>query len=82
LEKSCIPHKVVAALIGRIDAKAHRKEEIFEVKALHLEPGMIVDNALVAELKSALKACAAWHKTPKVIVRYATKPGLAKRLSG
>jgi uncharacterized protein YcaQ len=69
------------ALIGRIDPKAHRKEGIFEVKALHLEPGVIVDDALVAEVKSALHACAAWHKTPQVVVRYATEPGLAKRLS-
>jgi uncharacterized protein YcaQ len=28
------------ALIGRIDPKAHRKVGIFEVKALHLEPGV------------------------------------------
>jgi hypothetical protein len=35
----------------------------------------------VAEVKSALQACAAWHKTPQVIVRYAPKRGLAKRLS-
>ncbi len=69
------------ALIGRIDPKAHRKDGIFEVKALHLEPGVVVDDALVAELKSALRACATWHKTPQVVVRYATKPGLAKRLS-
>jgi uncharacterized protein YcaQ len=69
------------ALIGRIDPKAHRKEGIFEVKALHLEPGVVVDDALVAELKSALQACAAWHETPQVIVRNASKPGLAKRLS-
>jgi uncharacterized protein YcaQ len=69
------------ALIGRIDPKAHRKEGIFEVKALHLEPGVVVDDALVAELKSALQACAAWHETPQVVVRYATEPGLAKVLS-
>jgi len=69
------------ALIGRIDPKAHRKEGIFEVKALHLEPGVIVDDAMVAEIKAALQACAAWHKTPQVVVRYATEPGLAKRLS-
>ena len=69
------------ALIGRIDPKAHRKEGIFEVKALHLEPGVVVDDALVAEVKSALQACAAWHKTPQVVVRYATKPGLAEQLS-
>ena len=69
------------ALIGRIDPKAHRKEGIFEVKALHLEPGVVVDDALVEELKSALRACAAWHKTPQVVVRYAAEPGLAERLS-
>ena len=34
------------ALIGRLDPKAHRKEGIFEVKALHLEPGVVVDDAL------------------------------------
>jgi uncharacterized protein YcaQ len=69
------------ALIGRIDPKAHRKEGIFEVKALHLEPGVVVDETLVAEVKSALQACAAWHKTPQVVVRYASEPGLADRLS-
>src|SRR5512134_2996748 len=68
-------------LIGRLDPKAHRKEGIFEVKALHLEPGVVVDDALVAEVKSALQACAAWHKTPQVIVRSATEPGLAEHLS-
>ena len=69
------------ALIGRIDPKAHRKEGIFEVKALHLEPGVAVNDALVAEVKSALQACAAWHKTPQIVVRHATKPGLARQLS-
>jgi len=52
------------ALIGRIDPKAHRKEGIFEVRALHLEPGVVVDDALVAEVKSALRACARFaHRT-------------------
>ena len=71
------------ALIGRLDPKAHRKEGIFEVRALHFEPGVKVDEPLVTELKAALRACAEWHKTPKVIVRSAPagKPGLAKRLS-
>jgi hypothetical protein len=43
--------------------------------------GVVIDDALLAELKSALRACAAWHKTPQVVVRYAAKRGLAKRLS-
>ena len=57
------------------------KDGIFEVKALHLEPGVVLDDALVAEVKSALQACAAWHKTPQVVVRYTNEPGLAERLS-
>jgi uncharacterized protein len=68
-------------LIGRLDPKAHRNDGLFEVKALHLEPGVIVDDALVAELKGALQACAAWHNTPRVVVRAASKPGLAEHLS-
>ena len=68
-------------LIGRLDPKAHRQAGLFEVKALHIEPGVRVDDALVAELKSTLRACAAWHQTPQVVVRQASKRGLAKRLS-
>jgi uncharacterized protein len=68
-------------LIGRLDPKAHRKEGIFEVKALHLEPGVIVDDALITALKNALKACAVWHNTLQVIVRKTTEPGLAECLS-
>jgi uncharacterized protein len=65
------------ALIGRLDPKAHRKEGIFEVKALHLEPGVVVDDALIAAVKSTLQACADWHQTPQVIIRDTTEPGFA-----
>jgi uncharacterized protein len=64
-------------LIGRLDPKAHRKEGIFEVKALHLEPGVVVDDALVEAVKTTLQACAIWHQTPQVIIRDTTEPGLA-----
>lgn len=69
------------AIIGRLDPKAHRKDGIFEVKAVHLEPGVIVDDTMISSLKQALQACAAWHKTPQVIIRAASEPGLAERLS-
>ena len=57
------------ALIGRLDPKAHRKEGIFEVKAIHFEPGVVVDDLMIAAIKSALQACAAWHKTPQLLIR-------------
>ena len=68
------------ALIGRLDAKAHRKDGVFEVKALHLEPGATVDDRLVEELAAALGACACWHCTPEVVVRRSDPPGLAGKI--
>jgi uncharacterized protein len=66
------------ALIGRLDPKAHRKERRFEVKALHLEPGVAVTDELVADVAGALRECAAWHKTPEVDVRWSDPPELAE----
>jgi uncharacterized protein len=68
------------ALMGRLDAKAHRKEGLFEVKAVHLEPGVPVSDDLVASLAGALRECAAWHGTPEVQVRRSDPPEVAKAL--
>jgi uncharacterized protein len=57
------------ALIGRLDAKAHRKERMFEVKALYLEDDVEPDDHLLSEVRSAIQACADWHKTPEVVIR-------------
>jgi uncharacterized protein YcaQ len=57
------------ALVGRLDAKAHRAEGRFEVKVLHLEAGVRPGRALLADLARALDACARWHGTPEVRVR-------------
>jgi uncharacterized protein YcaQ len=55
-------------LIGRLDPKAHRKEGLFEVKSLHLEPDAVINDELIAGIASALRECAAWHKTPRVVL--------------
>lgn len=68
------------SLVGRLDPKAHRKEGVFEVKALYLEPGVNVTEELVADLAAALRECAAWHRTPKVVVRRSEPKGIAARL--
>ena len=67
-------------LVGRLDPKAHRAEGVFEVRGLHLEPGVHADDELVAGLARALRDCAAWHRTPEVIVRRAEPPDLADAL--
>jgi len=68
------------ALVGRLDAKAHRKQGTFEVRAVHLEPGVPVSGELVAAVAGALRDCAAWHGTPDVQVRRSDPQELAEAL--
>ncbi len=67
-------------LVGRLDPRAHRKEGIFEVKSLHFERGVVVDDDLLAELKRTLHACALWHETPHVVIRESADPSIAQML--
>lgn len=67
-------------LVGRLDAKAHRKDGVFEVKALYLEPGVRATERTVAEVTAAIRDCARWHGTPRVEIRRADPPGLLPRL--
>jgi uncharacterized protein YcaQ len=61
-------------LVGRLDAKAHRAEGRFEVKALYLEDGVVADDALAAAIAEAIQRCADWHATPTIeIVRSAPR---------
>jgi uncharacterized protein len=62
------------ALVGRLDAKAHRRDGVFEVKSLYLEDGVKVSGALLADVATALREAAAWHGTPRVEVGR-TSPG-------
>jgi len=68
------------AIVGRLDAKAHRRDQRFEVRALHLEPGVAPDPPLLAALAAALIACAAWHQTPHVEITATDPPEAAAGL--
>jgi uncharacterized protein YcaQ len=67
-------------LVGRLDPKAHRADGIFEVRAIHLEPGVKGTPELAQGLADVLCRIAAWHKTPKVVVRETQPPGFAGKL--
>ncbi|HSU15939.1 winged helix-turn-helix domain-containing protein [Longimicrobium sp.] len=69
------------ALIGRVDAKAHRSEGVFELKTVHLEPGVRITQGLVDDVARAVRECAAWHRTPCLAVRRSNPPELAAKLS-
>lgn len=53
-------------LVGRLDAKAHRGEGVFEVKALYLEPDVAPTERLLEDVAAAVGASARWHGTPQV----------------
>jgi hypothetical protein len=67
-------------LIGRIDAKAHRSTRVFEVKGIWLEPHVNASAALIADVAGALRELAAWHGTPRVLVRRSDPRGLTRAL--
>jgi uncharacterized protein YcaQ len=54
------------ALVGRVDAKAHRADGIFELKSLVLEPDARISERFVRDVAAALQRCASWHGCPQV----------------
>jgi len=56
-------------LVGRLDAKAHRAEGTFEVKAIYLEDGVQADAAMTHDVVAAIKQAADWHGAPRVAIR-------------
>lgn len=55
-------------IVGRLDAKAHRAQGVFEVKALYLEDGVRVTQGLATDINAAIKRCATWHDTKEIAV--------------
>jgi uncharacterized protein YcaQ len=69
------------ALVGRVDAKAHRKGGVFELKSLVLEPGVRVSERFVRDLAAAFIRCARWHGCPQVVLTHAEPAGIAAPLA-
>lgn len=67
-------------LIGRLDPKAHRKEGVFEIRALHLEPGVRLTDRMAREVATAIRDLARWHGTPRVELRRTDPPAALPRL--
>lgn len=75
-----LPILVCGALVGRLDAKAHRAERVFEVRALHLEASVTADHALAAHIADAVTRCARWHQTPVVRVTQTAPTSFLRKL--
>ncbi len=75
-----LPILIGSAIVGRLDAKAHRKEKIFEVKELFLEPGVKPDDSLIRQIGLAIQKCAIWHGASTVTVTKGPTVKLAKQI--
>lgn len=69
-------------LIGRLDAKAHRRDGVFEVKALYLEDGLELTPSVARDTARALADVAAWHGTPAVRIRKSSPSPFGRLVRG
>lgn len=67
-------------LIGRLDAKVHRDRGMFEIKSIHMQSDAAPGAGLIADVADAIRACANWHATPRVVLRKGDPPMFAKQL--
>ncbi len=61
-----LPILYYGSLVGRIDAKAHRKEGIMEIKNLHFESGFKINNKFLKTFVSTIRQFAEWHKSEQI----------------
>jgi len=69
-------------LVGRLDAKAHRADGTFEIKAIYLEDGIDADAAMTQDVANAIQRAADWHGTPRVVIRKSEPRAWARALRG
>ncbi|WP_417068637.1 winged helix-turn-helix domain-containing protein [Niveibacterium terrae] len=61
-------------LVGRLDAKAHRAQRVFEIKSIHLEAGVRPSLRFGADLGRCLRRCADWHGCPQLRISAKDNP--------
>ncbi|MFC0250364.1 winged helix-turn-helix domain-containing protein [Massilia consociata] len=68
------------ALVGRVDAKAHRKSGEFELRNVVFEQGVRTSARLLQDVAAAVRRCARWHGCPRVRLTRAVPEGVGMRL--
>jgi uncharacterized protein YcaQ len=67
-------------LVGRVDAKAHRREGVFELKSLVLEPSARISDRFTRDIAGALQRLADWHGCPQVQLTQAAPAAFGPQL--
>ncbi len=64
----CLPILYHDRLIGRFDPKLERREGRLRIKSLHLEPGVTLDETMIADIASAMQDFLAFHAADDVTI--------------
>ena len=67
-------------LVGRLDAKMHRGQALFEVKALHFEADVVATPTQLREVSEAITRCARWHCAERIRIGKVVPRGCAAEL--
>lgn len=67
-------------IVGRLDPKAHRADGRMEIRSIHLEDDVAPSVQLAQALAPTLRAFAAWHETPDVVIGRSAPAGFARML--
>ncbi|NYE59367.1 hypothetical protein FHW58_000519 [Duganella sp. 1224] len=68
------------ALVGRVDAKAHRRDGVFELKSLVLEPSARVSERFTRDIAGALQRLADWHGCPQIQITQSVPAAFGRQL--
>ncbi len=76
----CLPILHKGRLVGRFDPKLERKAGVLRLRALHLEPGVEVDEELTADVAAAMRDFMAFHAARELVIERSQPPQFGERL--
>jgi uncharacterized protein YcaQ len=67
-------------LVGRFDPKLDRRSGVLHLKALYLEPGIVPDEELVADVATAMRDFLNWHQAKDIKIAKSKPSVFGKKL--
>ncbi|HEY7349131.1 MAG TPA: crosslink repair DNA glycosylase YcaQ family protein [Ktedonobacterales bacterium] len=76
----CFPILHKNRLVGRFDPKLDRKSGVLHLNALYLEPGIELDDELVAGVATAMRDFLSWHGAKGLKIEKSDPPAFGEKL--
>ena len=76
----CLPILHHDRLVGRFDPKLDRKTSTLILRALYLEPGIVPDEALIADVAATMRDFMAWHEATDLVIEKSDPAAFGEKL--